>query len=132
MERDPPESALEDLEVKAVDVVGSDWLKRIDRSLVDNLGKYRKYDGSSVRDLLRVIRNKVCLLEALLCSDADPQRHHFLDLPENVRKNLGSPPDDFLSYFTQRFPLLFLHVWSTIKEHACDDSQFAPHFNASE
>lgn len=36
-----------------------DWYKVIDRALVDNLGKYRKYDGGSIRDLLRVMRNKV-------------------------------------------------------------------------
>jgi serine/threonine-protein kinase/endoribonuclease IRE1 len=53
-------------------------------------------------------------------------------LPETVRKNLGSPPDDFLTYFTIRFPLLFLHVWSTIKDHARHDSQFASHYRAPE
>lgn len=50
------------LEAKAPDVVGQDWLRGgLDRNLIDNLGKYRKYDGGSVRDLLRVMRNKVSL-----------------------------------------------------------------------
>jgi hypothetical protein len=66
MDREPPEVALMDLECRAMDVVGADWLKRIDRSLVENLGKYRKYDGSSVRDLLRVIRNKVRFSKSLI------------------------------------------------------------------
>lgn len=48
------------LEAEAPDIVGNDWLKSLDRNLIDNLGKYRKYDGGSVRDLLRVLRNKVC------------------------------------------------------------------------
>lgn len=48
------------LEAEAPEIVGSDWLKSLDRNLIDNLGKYRKYDGGSVRDLLRVMRNKVC------------------------------------------------------------------------
>jgi serine/threonine-protein kinase/endoribonuclease IRE1 len=47
------------LEAEASEIVGSDWLKSLDRNLIDNLGKYRKYDGGSVRDLLRVMRNKV-------------------------------------------------------------------------
>lgn len=51
---------IRDLEAGAEDIVGRDWLKNsLDRHLVDNLGKYRKYDAGSVRDLLRVIRNKV-------------------------------------------------------------------------
>lgn len=64
MERDPPADTLVTLESRALDIVGDDWQKAIDRSLLDNLGKYRKYDGKSVRDLLRVLRNKVspCLV----------------------------------------------------------------------
>lgn len=58
MEKDAP--AVLALEDNAADVVGVDWLRNsLDRNLVDNLGKYRKYDGGSVRDLLRVLRNKV-------------------------------------------------------------------------
>lgn len=61
MERDPPASPLVTLEepTKVASVVGSDWVKKVDRALVDNLGKYRKYDAGSIRDLLRVLRNKV-------------------------------------------------------------------------
>ena len=59
MERDPPTDVLVQLEAKALEVVGADWHKPLDRSLVDNLGKYRRYENASVRDLLRVIRNKV-------------------------------------------------------------------------
>lgn len=56
---------LEALEAEAPGIVGNDWLKNLDRNLIDNLGKYRKYDGGSVRDLLRVMRNKVSLGSAL-------------------------------------------------------------------
>jgi hypothetical protein len=44
-----------------------DWYKAIDRALLDNLGKYRKYDGGSIRDLLRVMRNKVSAKETRAC-----------------------------------------------------------------
>lgn len=47
------------LESNAKEILVKDWYKVIDRTLVDNLGKYRKYDGGSVRDLLRALRNKV-------------------------------------------------------------------------
>ncbi|KAJ3037493.1 bifunctional endoribonuclease/protein kinase ire1 [Rhizophlyctis rosea] len=57
-ERDPPSALLKVLERNAAKVVGQDWYRRIDRMLLDNLGKYRKYDGASIRDLLRALRNK--------------------------------------------------------------------------
>ena len=48
-----------ELEKGAFDVVGNDWQARLDRTFLDNLGKYRKYDGKSVQDLMRALRNKV-------------------------------------------------------------------------
>lgn len=59
MERDPPTPTLITLERKSSEILGDDWTKALDRTLLDNLGKYRKYDGGSLRDLLRVLRNKV-------------------------------------------------------------------------
>jgi hypothetical protein len=43
----------------------------------DDLGRYRKYNGVLVRDLLRVIRNK---------------SHHHRDLASEVRAALGELP----------------------------------------
>ena len=65
MERDPKELGLVALETNATKVIGPDWHKRLDRVFIDNLGKYRKYDGSSVQDLLRALRNKVGFSTAL-------------------------------------------------------------------
>lgn len=59
MARDPPESGLVALETGAFDVVGADWHKRMDKLFIENLGKYRKYQGGSVQDLMRALRNKV-------------------------------------------------------------------------
>ena len=59
MELDPPEATLVDLEANASSVVGRDWYTRADKVFTNNLGKYRKYKGNSVRDLLRAMRNKV-------------------------------------------------------------------------
>jgi Ribonuclease 2-5A len=57
--RDPRETPLVTLETGAYDVVGNDWHSRLDKVFVENLGKFRKYDGRSVQDLLRALRNKV-------------------------------------------------------------------------
>ena len=59
--RDPREPDLIELEKGAINVVGSDWQARLDKVFLDNLGKFRKYDGKSVQDLLRALRNKVRL-----------------------------------------------------------------------
>ena len=42
------------------------------------------------------------------------QKHHYQDLPDNVKRLLGSMPEGFLAYFTRRFPNLFLHVHEVI------------------
>lgn len=57
--RDPRDPMLVELERGAFDVVGNDWNARLDKWFIENLGKYRKYDGRSVQDLMRALRNKV-------------------------------------------------------------------------
>lgn len=99
MDKDPPTPALVLLESKARNVLGTDWHRRCDRMFLENLGKFRKYDPTSVQDLLRAMRNK---------------KHHYQDLPGTLKKVLGSLPDGYLNYFTRRFPELFLHVYNTI------------------
>ncbi|CDS81856.1 related to IRE1-protein kinase [Sporisorium scitamineum] len=101
MDKDPPTPALVLLESKARSVLGTDWHRRCDKMFLENLGKFRKYDPSSVQDLLRAMRNK---------------KHHYQDLPPTLKKILGSLPDGYLNYFTRRFPELFLHVYNTIVE----------------
>ena len=65
-ERDPPSPLLQRLEQDTYKIIGSDWYKRIDKVLVENLGRYRKYDGAKIRDLLRALRNKVCLYSSFI------------------------------------------------------------------
>ncbi len=57
--RDPKDAHLVALETGAYDVVGADWHSRLDKLFNENLGKFRKYDGKSVQDLMRALRNKV-------------------------------------------------------------------------
>lgn len=101
LERDPPSTAIELLERDAATIVGTDWRKRFDRGFLDDLGKFRSYNSASVQDLLRVIRNK---------------KHHFNDMPVALKKSLSPMPDGFLTYFTRRFPHLFLHVYEVLEK----------------
>jgi serine/threonine-protein kinase/endoribonuclease IRE1 len=114
MERDPPEARLVALETNAVSIIGPDWRKKLDKTFVDDLGKFRKYDGKYILDLLRALRNK---------------KHHYQELPENVRKHVGPLPDGFLNYFTRRFPQLFLHVYGVVSTTSLhDEPEFRSYF----
>ncbi|CAJ0631521.1 12653_t:CDS:10 [Entrophospora sp. SA101] len=118
-ERDPPSLLLQHLEHEANKIIGLDWYKRMDKVFVENLGKYRKYDGAKVRDLLRALRNK---------------KHHYQDLPVHVKRSLGEIPDGFLFYFTSRFPKLMLHVYYVIaeSEYLRNESLFKHYFEIPE
>ncbi|KAI8807418.1 kinase-like domain-containing protein, partial [Cladochytrium replicatum] len=100
-ERDPPSPLLRALERNNTKVIGPDWSRRLDKVFLDNLGKFRKYDGQLIRDLLRALRNK---------------KHHYQDLPPEAKKAMGDLPDGFLNYFTSRFPNLLLHVFYVVAE----------------
>ncbi|KAK1216069.1 bifunctional endoribonuclease/protein kinase ire1 [Marasmius sp. AFHP31] len=116
--RDPKDDHLLNLEDGAAGIVGNDWYTRMDRVFVENLGKFRKYDGKSVQDLLRALRNK---------------KHHYQDLPENVKRHLGAMPEGYLGYFTKRYPNLFMHVHRVIGETELkDESLFSTYFELAD
>ncbi|KAJ9074627.1 bifunctional endoribonuclease/protein kinase ire1 [Entomophthora muscae] len=110
--------ALGGLEEGAFDVIGENWLDRMDKKVLSDLHKFRGYDGTRVRDLLRVIRNK---------------KHHYSDLPHPVKRAYGSLPDGFLSYFLTRFPNLLLHAYYALARHPTlsKDSVFRHYFELS-
>ncbi|KAG5644674.1 hypothetical protein DXG03_007973 [Asterophora parasitica] len=116
--RDPRDPYLLVLEKEASGIVGNDWHSRLDKIFIENLGKFRKYDGRSVQDLLRALRNK---------------KHHYQDLPDNVKRHLGPMPEGFLTYFTRRFPRLFLHVHGVVGSTGLhSESMFRGYFELAE
>ncbi|KAI8621051.1 protein kinase and ribonuclease [Chytriomyces sp. MP71] len=118
-ERDPPSAILKQLERGAAKVVGPDWTRRLDRRILEDMGKFRKYDGRTVQDLLRAMRNK---------------KHHYQDLSTELKGVLGDLPDGFFSYFTSKFPGLFMHVYHMVSENKGlrGESLFVPFFDAEE
>nr|XP_046161270.1 serine/threonine-protein kinase/endoribonuclease IRE1 [Oncorhynchus gorbuscha] len=97
-------------------VVKLDWREHITVPLQTDLRKFRSYKGGSVRDLLRAMRNK---------------KHHYRELPAEVQETLGSIPDDFVSYFTSRFPHLLCHTYLAMRTCAHERS-FLPYYSSSE
>ncbi|BEI85390.1 hypothetical protein CcaverHIS002_0507910 [Cutaneotrichosporon cavernicola] len=98
---EPEETTLALLEKNADQVVGKNWYSKMDRVFTSSLGKYRKYRGESVRDLLRAMRNK---------------KHHYQDMDPSAQKHMGALPAGFLNYFTTKFPKLFLHVHGVVRD----------------
>ncbi|XP_058425829.1 serine/threonine-protein kinase/endoribonuclease IRE2 isoform X2 [Diceros bicornis minor] len=77
-----------------------------------DLRRFRTYKGTSVRDLLRAMRNK---------------KHHYRELPVEVQQALGHVPDSFVQYFTSRFPRLLLHTHHAMRSCA-SESLFLPYY----
>ncbi|NXW01456.1 ERN1 endoribonuclease, partial [Fregetta grallaria] len=124
VEKEPAEGPIVSaLEAGGRSVVRTNWRMRISLPLQTDLRRFRTYKGGSVRDLLRAMRNKV--LPPLPCtptvrprpltSPSLLQKHHYHELPAEVRAALGSVPDGFVQYFTSRFPRLLLHTHGAMR-----------------
>lgn len=104
------------LECLSSDVFGDKeggWAAALDAGLVDNLGKYRKYEHWSLRDLLRVIRNK---------------HSHYREMPSHLQEALGPIPDGFVAYFTSRFPNLLITCFYFAMRWCAGEPAFQSYF----
>jgi serine/threonine-protein kinase/endoribonuclease IRE1 len=91
---------LKTLERNAKYVVRNDWNLHLDSEITSDLRKYRDYQGTSVRDLLRALRNK---------------KHHYHELSSHMQKVLGTIPTDFTHYWVDKFPHLLLHSYHALE-----------------
>ncbi|KAH6571314.1 hypothetical protein BASA60_007226 [Batrachochytrium salamandrivorans] len=97
--REPISAIIKFLERGSAKTTGGDWRTKLHSIVLDDLDQHRPYDGSSLQDLLRAIRNK---------------KHHYQDLPAPVKKVLGPLPGSFWGYFESRFPHLLLHCYNFV------------------
>jgi len=101
------------IERGAVEVVGTSWEEKLDGALVDNVQKFRTYDYSCVRDLLRLIRNK---------------HHHFEELPESFRLSTIPNQNALCEYFTKKFTALVMHCYTFCGQNLTDDDPLVSKF----
>ncbi|SCU82252.1 LANO_0B05600g1_1 [Lachancea nothofagi CBS 11611] len=112
--RVPPSSLLLKLEEASERVIPNrDWTVKFDTVFMENLGKYRKYSGEKLMDLLRAFRNKY---------------HHFMDLPPELAEVMGPIPDGFYLYFARRFPRLLIEIYFVVQKHLKDDQILSAYF----
>ena len=60
--KEPLSPLLKQLERLSTKVFGRDWTIKMNKTVLDSMSKYRKYNGNSLQDLLRALRNKVIRL----------------------------------------------------------------------
>lgn len=112
--RDPPSKLLLQLEKYSKAVIpNQDWTVKFDKMFIDNLGKYRKYNGDKLMDLLRAFRNKY---------------HHYSDIPDELAQRIGPVPDGFYNYFDKRFPNLLMGIYHMCKETLPNEPGFGEYY----
>lgn len=89
------------------------WDEKLEPTFLDNIWHYRRYKFDSVRDLLRVIRNK---------------RNHYRELPAEVQEILGPVPDGYEGYFRSRFPKLLIEVYKVMSIYCREDDEIKKYF----
>ena len=104
------------IERNAAQVVGISWDKDLDPDLVNNVARFRTYDPSSVRDCLRLIRNK---------------HHHYDELSADLKERIGSNPNGLQQYFESRFPRLLMHCYRILREQITPDDPLAAKYMIS-
>ncbi|PWA62555.1 PUG domain-containing protein [Artemisia annua] len=112
-DREPDSSILKALENIGTVALGGKWDEKLDNILLKDVTRYRKYKYDSIRDLLRVIRNK---------------SNHYRELPKEVQEVLGSVPTGFESYFSSRFPKLLMEVYKVLKPFCAEEEVFFKYY----
>lgn len=103
-----PASMMIAIEKGAVGIVGTSWEKKLDPELMEASLSRRTYDPSSLRDCLRMIRNK---------------HHHYDELPASLKTRIGSSTDGLSIYITRAFPGLLMHCYNfCVANLGADDS----------
>uniref|UniRef100_A0A1I8HAL2 non-specific serine/threonine protein kinase n=1 Tax=Macrostomum lignano TaxID=282301 RepID=A0A1I8HAL2_9PLAT len=90
---------MERMESCAPTVCGTDWSDRLDIQVYDNLVTFRGYRTHRLVDLLRAIRNK---------------RNHFRELSPSVQLLLGRSTEEYVHYFTSRYPQLLTYLYNVL------------------
>lgn len=107
-DRESDSELLTALEGIAPVALNGKWDEKMEPAFLNNIGRYRRYKYDSIRDLLRVIRNK---------------SNHYRELPQDIQELLGPVPEGFYNYFHSRFPKLLIEVYNVIYRY-CMEEEF--------
>lgn len=115
-DRESTSDLLEALENIGKAALDGKWDEKMETAFINDIGRFRRYRYDSVRDLLRVVRNKL---------------NHYRELPKEIQAILGSVPEGFYAYFSTRFPKLLIEVYHVIRSHCEEEETFHKYFRSS-
>ncbi|EEF40724.1 kinase, putative [Ricinus communis] len=104
---------LKALESIASTALGGKWDEKMEPAFITNIGHYRRYKYDSVRDLLRVLRNKL---------------NHYRELPKEIQELVGPIPEGYDGYFASRFPKLLIEVYKVVYRFCREEDCFHKYF----
>ncbi|KAL3698877.1 hypothetical protein R1sor_012953 [Riccia sorocarpa] len=114
--KDQSSTLMGELESLEPYVLCGGWDSKLDQALLQNIRGYRRYNFHSVRDLLRVVRNKA---------------NHFRELDEELQELLGPVPGGLDEYFGSRFPRLLIDIYQVIAQHCRGEAFWERYIPAS-
>ncbi|KAM2190901.1 hypothetical protein ACFX1Q_026799 [Malus domestica] len=115
-DREANSGVLRALESIAPIALGGKWDQKMEPAFLTNIGNYRRYKFDSVRDLLRVIRNK---------------SNHYRELPNQIQELVGPVPEGFDFYFASRFPRLLIEVYKVVCQNCREEECFGKYFKSN-
>ncbi|GLT26921.1 hypothetical protein SLA2020_019590 [Shorea laevis] len=115
-DREAGSRILKGLESVAPLALGGKWDEKMEPAFITNIGRYRRYKYDSVRDLLRVMRNKL---------------NHYRELPKEIQELVGPLPEGFDNYFASRYPKLFIEVYKVIYRYCREEGCFQKYFKGN-
>uniref|UniRef100_A0A5B6Z6V5 non-specific serine/threonine protein kinase n=1 Tax=Davidia involucrata TaxID=16924 RepID=A0A5B6Z6V5_DAVIN len=115
-DRETDSDLLNALESVAPVALGAKWDEKMEPAFINNIGRYRRYKFDSVRDLLRVMRNKL---------------NHYRELPTEIQEILGPVPEGFDGYFASRFPKLLIEVYKVMYRYCREEESLHKYFESN-
>ncbi|KAG8662915.1 serine/threonine-protein kinase/endoribonuclease IRE1a isoform X2 [Manihot esculenta] len=112
-DRESDSDLLTALESTAPTALGGKWNEKMEPAFISNIGHYRRYKFDSVRDLLRVLRNKL---------------NHYRELPKGIQELVGPVPEGYDGYFRSRFPKLLIEVYKVVNIFCREEDCFHKYF----
>ena len=83
------------------------------------------------RMITKVRRKSFCLITFYFYSPTKhhSQKHHYRELPEPLRESLGTIPDQYVTYFTKRFPRVLMHTYHSMRTFCQSEPPFRSYYD---
>ncbi|KAL9378207.1 hypothetical protein Peur_029542 [Populus x canadensis] len=95
---------------------GGKWNEKMEPAFVTDIGRHRRYKFNGIRDLLRVIRNKL---------------NHYRELPNEIQELVGPVPEGYDNYFASRFPKLLIEVYKVVCKYCREEEWFQKYIKSN-